>query len=73
MLLTEFPIPNVGVHHKEDNVQTYIDVDGMFTALSNCQILHPDPEEVDYDENVDDAEHRGPEDGGQFDDADMEQ
>ncbi|XP_052784992.1 methylosome subunit pICln-like [Mya arenaria] len=214
MLLTEFPIPNVGVHHKEDNVQTYIDgnltgtgslyiaesqltwlsaggeggfcleypkialhavsrditsfpqpclylqvegklidddnrstsssegegepdeepmsevrfvpadniaLDGMFTALSNCQILHPDPEEVDYDENVDDeyyegeegveqlteegqinlerfeamlrqgqgdgpntdepntngnaedAEHRGPEDGGQFDDADMEQ
>lgn len=25
MLLTDFPVPNVGIHHKEDNTQTFID------------------------------------------------
>ena len=32
-----------------DTVYT-VPVDDMFRALSNCQLLHPDPEEVDYDE-----------------------
>ncbi|KAH3807839.1 methylosome subunit pICln-like [Dreissena polymorpha] len=153
MLLTDFPVPTVGVHHKEDNTQAFIAgnltgtgsiyiaesqvtwisaggeggfcleypkiclhaisrdlsafpheclylqvegklieddnlstssseeeidppepmtevrfvptdkgaLDGMFTALSHCQILHPDPEDVDYDENCDDEFYVGEE------------